>query len=77
MNHTIRVDFRDEHGRAIAGELVNGYRLIESVTSPVGIAAEIDIVHHDTVDVFVFEGDDMFLHRVPLAHIFGLDEVTV
>lgn len=76
MNHTIRIDFHDEFGHR-AGELVNAYRLVESHTSRVGIAVEIDMLHEDSVDVLVFHGDNMVLHRVEISQIIGVDEVFV
>lgn len=77
MNHTIRIDFRTESGETLAGELVNHYWLVESSTSSVGVAIEIEQIQDDEIDVLVFAGEEMQAHRVNVAHIVAVDEVAV
>ena len=77
MNSVIQINFRDETGRFRAGELVNPYRLIESVDSRSGVAIEVDYIGDDEIDVLVWEGEDMHSHRISTASIIGTKEVTV
>lgn len=77
MNHTVQIDFQNERGDVLAGELVNAYRVIESATSPVGLAVEIDTNDHDEIDVLVFHGDDMQAHHVSIRRVIAAEEVQV
>lgn len=77
MNHTIQIDFQTEDGAVLAGELVNSYRLVESATSRVGVAAEIDLDSDDEISVVVFLGEEMQAHNVHVSQIVAIDEVFV
>lgn len=77
MNHTIQIDFQTEDGAVLAGELVNSYRLVESATSRVGVAAEIDLDSDDEIAVVVFLGEEMQAHNVHVSQIVAIDEVFV
>ena len=77
MNHAIQIDFRNENGEVLAGELANPYRVIESASSPVGLAIDIDQLRTNEVDVLVFAGDEMQAHRISADQIIAADEVAV
>ena len=77
MNHTIQIDFHDEDGSFRQGELMNSFRVIESATSPVGLALDIDVPETGEVSVLVFWGAEMQVHTVNLDRVVRADEVTV
>jgi len=77
VNHTIQIDFQNEDGSVVSGELANAYRIIESGTSPVGLAVDIDVLRDDEIDVLVFHGDEMQAYRVDMRRVLRADEVLV
>lgn len=77
MNHTIRIDFHDEDGLLRQGELMNSFRIIESVTSPVGLAVDIDASPTGEVSVLVFWGAEMQAHCVDMRRVIAAEEVQV
>lgn len=77
MNHTIQIDFQDEVGSLRQGELMNSFRVVESSTSPVGLAIDIDVSDAGEVCVLVFWGAEMQVHTVNLDRVVWADEVSV
>lgn len=78
MNHhrTIEIQFQDESGRVLGGELVNPYRVVSSSSSR-RLGVEIEQLRDDEIDVLTYDGGEMRFHRIDVLSIVQADEVLV
>lgn len=75
--NTIEIYFRDEIGRVIGGELINGYRIVECPASPVGVAIDIDQEREHELDVLVIVGNEFQAHHIYASQLVSANEVSV